>query len=601
LESIAGRFDYIMVDEYQDTNFSQYLILKKLSQWHQNICVVGDDSQSIYAFRGAKIENILNFKKDYPQHHIFRLVQNYRSTKVIVDAANSLIEKNTARIPKECYSMGAEGEKIRLIQAYTEQEEALLIASSILSRIQSERAEYQDFAILYRTNAQSRALEEALRRRNLPYMIYSGNSFFERAEVKDMMAYFKLVVNVNDNESFKRIVNKPARGIGDTSLAALTAAASAHQMPLFKAAYLDDLEKYGLKQAAIKKIREFCDMIKELALKANVQDAYTVAKRIAEDSGLYMFYKLDTSIEGQSRTANVEELVDSVSLFIEEKKNEYAEDLIAEGQISDGSDLAESDYPVVTLCDYLENASLLSAVDVSDEESSNKIALMTAHSSKGLEFPYVFVAGMEENIFPSGGFMASESEIEEERRLFYVAMTRAKKVLQISFASTRTRNGKHESNSPSRFIKEINPRFIANPLSLESDREDDAPKSSFGAWGRKPAAKAAFGGGGYSYGASGPARTEKPSSPARAGEPVRRSEPVPVRRTQVVPKRMSDAEFEPTPVMQLKAGQRIEHNRFGFGNILEITGAMSDLKAKIAFDEHGEKILLLKYAKIRVV
>ena len=601
LESIAGRFDYIMVDEYQDTNFSQYLILKKLSQWHQNICVVGDDSQSIYAFRGAKIENILNFKKDYPQHHIFRLVQNYRSTKVIVDAANSLIEKNTARIPKECYSMGAEGERIRLIQAYTEQEEALLIASSILSRIQSEKAEYQDFAILYRTNAQSRALEEALRRRNLPYMIYSGNSFFERAEVKDMMAYFKLVVNVNDNESFKRIVNKPARGIGDTSLAALTAAASAHQMPLFKAAYLDDLEKYGLKQAAIKKIREFCDMIGQLALKANVEDAYTVAKRIADDSGLYMFYKLDTSIEGQSRTANVEELVDSVSLFIEEKKNEYAEDLIAEGQISDGSDLAESDYPVVTLCDYLENASLLSAVDVSDEESSNKIALMTAHSSKGLEFPYVFVAGMEENIFPSGGFMASESEIEEERRLFYVAMTRAKKVLQISFASTRTRNGKHESNSPSRFIKEINPRFIANPLSLESDGEDDAPKPAFGAWGRKPAAKAAFGGGGYSYGASGPARTEKPSSPARAGEPVRRSEPVPVRRPQVIPKRTSDAEFEPTPVMQLKAGQRIEHNRFGFGNILEITGSMSDLKAKIAFDEHGEKILLLKYAKIRVV
>ena len=601
LESIAGRFDYIMVDEYQDTNFSQYLILKKLSQWHQNICVVGDDSQSIYAFRGAKIENILNFKKDYPQHHIFRLVQNYRSTKVIVDAANSLIEKNTARIPKECYSMGAEGERIRLIQAYTEQEEALLIASSILSRIQSEKAEYQDFAILYRTNVQSRTLEEALRRRNLPYMIYSGNSFFERAEVKDMMAYFKLVVNVNDNESFKRIVNKPTRGIGDTSLAALTAAASAHQMPLFKAAYLDDLEKYGLKQAAIKKIREFCDMIGQLALKANVEDAYTVAKRIADDSGLYMFYKLDTSIEGQSRTANVEELVDSVSLFIEEKKNEYAEDLIAEGQISDGSDLAESDYPVVTLCDYLENASLLSAVDVSDEESSNKIALMTAHSSKGLEFPYVFVAGMEENIFPSGGFMASESEIEEERRLFYVAMTRAKKVLQISFASTRTRNGKHESNSPSRFIKEINPRFIANPLSLETDAEDDAPKSSFGAWGRKPAAKTAFGGGGYSYGASGPARTEKPSSPARAGEPVRRSEPVPVRRPQVIPKRTSDAEFEPTPVMQLKAGQRIEHNRFGFGNILEITGSMSDLKAKIAFDEHGEKILLLKYAKIRVV
>ena len=282
LESIAGRFDYIMVDEYQDTNFAQYLILKKLSQFHHNLCVVGDDSQSIYAFRGAKIENILNFKKDYPDHHIFRLEQNYRSTKVIVDAANSVIAKNSARIPKECYSMGEQGEKIRLIHAYTEQEEALLIASSILTRIQSEKAEYQDFAILYRTNAQSRALEEALRRRNLPYMIYSGNSFFERAEVKDMMAYFKLVVNVNDNESFKRIVNKPARGIGETSLSALTAAASHHGVPLFKAAYADDLENYGLKPAAIKKIREFCNMIKNLTLMSNEKDAHTVAKKIAD-------------------------------------------------------------------------------------------------------------------------------------------------------------------------------------------------------------------------------------------------------------------------------------------------------------------------------
>ena len=471
LESVAGRFDYIMVDEYQDTNFSQYLILKKLSQFHRNICVVGDDSQSIYAFRGAKIENILNFKKDYPDHHIFRLEQNYRSTKVIVDAANSLIARNSARIPKECYSMGAEGEKIRLIQAYTEQEEALLIASAIVGRIHAESAQYQDFAILYRTNAQSRALEEALRRKNLPYMIYSGNSFFERAEVKDMMAYFKLVVNLNDDESFKRIVNKPARGIGDTSLSALTAAASNHELSLFKAAYAEDLEQFGLKPAAVKKIREFCNMIAGLAHKANEQDAYAMAKKIADDSGLYMFYKLDTSIEGQSRTANVEELVDSIKLFIEEKNGEYLEDLQAEGQVSDGVELSESDFPVVTMGDYLENASLLSAVDVSDEESSNKIALMTVHSSKGLEFPYVFVSGMEENIFPSGGFMASESDIEEERRLFYVAMTRAKKVLQLSFASTRLRNGKHESNSPSRFVKEVDSQYIANPLSLLADED----------------------------------------------------------------------------------------------------------------------------------
>ena len=587
LESIAGRFDYIMVDEYQDTNFAQYLILKKLSQFHQNLCVVGDDSQSIYAFRGAKIENILNFKKDYPQHHIFRLEQNYRSTKVIVDAANSVIARNSARIPKECYSLGAQGEKIRLIQAYTEQEEALLIASSILSRIQSERAEYQDFAILYRTNAQSRALEEALRRRNLPYMIYSGNSFFERAEVKDMMAYFKLVVNLNDDESFKRIVNKPARGIGDTSLSALTAAASNHRTSLFKAAYLDDLENFGLKPAAIKKIREFCDMVARLCLRSNKEDAYTVAAAVAMDSGLLMFYKSDTSIEGQSRTANVEELLNSIKIFIEEKHNEYMEEMQAEGMVGDGIELTASDLPVVTLGDYLENVSLLSAVDVSDDESSNKIALMTVHSSKGLEFPYVFVAGMEENIFPSGGFLASESEVEEERRLFYVAMTRAKKVLQLSFSSTRTRNGKHESNSPSRFIKEVDMQYVANPL---SDDSDNAVESS---WSRLSSGGQSRSSGGYRYGSSGPVKSER--------RPVPSQSPAPVRRPQVVPKKIPDAEFEPTPVLQLKAGQRIEHNRFGFGNILEITGSFADLKAKIAFDDHGEKILLLKYAKIRVV
>ena len=603
MESIAGRFDYIMVDEYQDTNFAQYLILKKLSQFHKNLCVVGDDSQSIYAFRGAKIENILNFKKDYPQHHIFRLEQNYRSTKVIVDAANSLIVKNTSRIPKECYSMGAEGEKIKLIQAYTEQEEALLISSSILSRIQAERAQYQDFAILYRTNAQSRALEEALRRRNLPYMIYSGNSFFERAEVKDMMAYFKLVVNVNDDESFKRIVNKPARGIGDTSLSALIAAASHNQMPLFKAAYRDDLENYGLKPAAVKKIREFCDIIGKLCLRANTEDAHKIAVDIAVDSGLHLFYKSDTSIEGQSRTANIEELLNGVKIFIEEKHSEFVEDMQAEGQFGDGDDFSESDLPIVTLGDYLENASLLSAVDVDDEESSNKIALMTVHSSKGLEFPYVFVAGMEENIFPSGGFMASESEIEEERRLCYVAMTRAKKVLQISFAQTRTRNGKHESNSPSRFVREIDPQYLANPHVLRPDDDGSSSAPTSSPWGMKAASKIKFGAGGYSYGSSGPVRGDRqsPSSSGRPAAPIRRQEPAPVRRSQPVPSRVPDAEFEPTPIMQLKVGQRIEHNRFGFGNILEITGAMTDLKAKIAFDDHGEKILLLKYAKIRVI
>ena len=600
LESISGRFDYIMVDEYQDTNFSQYLILKKLSQFHKNICVVGDDSQSIYAFRGAKIENILNFKKDYPEHHIFRLEQNYRSTKTIVEAANSLIARNSARIPKECYSMGEEGEKIRLIQAYTEQEEALLVASSIITRIHSESAQYQDFAILYRTNAQSRALEEALRKRNLPYVIYSGNSFFERAEVKDMMAYLKLAVNLNDDESFKRVVNKPARGIGDTSMTALTAAAAKHQTSLFKAAFADDLEEFGLKNAAVQKIRAFCEMMNRLCIRAFKDDAYTVATAAAMESGLLLFYKSDNSIEGQSRTANVEELLNSVKTYIEEKQNEQFEEMQAEGAVGEGVELTASDFSVVTLSDYLENVSLLSAVDMEDDDdSSNKVTLMTVHSSKGLEFPYVYVTGMEENIFPSGGFLASESEIEEERRLFYVAMTRAKKAVSFSFAQTRTRNGKHESNSPSRFVKEVDAQYIANPLTSAFD-EDDAPEKTFGSgWGRTFQPRS-----GYQYGQSSKPVVERRNIPRQASgrpEPVRRSEPVPLRRPQTVMKRVPDAEFEPTPILQLKAGQRIEHNRFGYGKILEISGNVTDLKAKIAFDEHGEKILILKYAKIRAI
>ena len=577
-QAISERFDYIMVDEYQDTNFSQYLILKKLSQRHQNICVVGDDSQSIYAFRGAKIENILNFKKDYPKHNIFRLEQNYRSTQVIVDAANSLIAKNSARIPKECFSKGDVGEKIRLIQAYTEQEEAMLVASSIVSRIQSVSAQYQDFAILYRTNAQSRALEEALRKRNLPYVIYSGNSFFERAEVKDMMAYLKLAVNVNDDESFKRIVNKPARGIGDTSIAALMAAANEHQTSLFKAAFAEDLETFGLKAAAVKKIREFCEMINQLAVRAQKEDAYDVATALAMHSGLLAFYKSDNSIEGQSRTANVEELLNSVKVCVEEKKNELFEEMQADGEIGEGVELTSADLPVVLLGDFLETTSLLSAVDMEDdEESSNKITMMTVHSSKGLEFPYVFVVGMEENIFPSGGWMISESEVEEERRLFYVAMTRAKKAVAFSFTQTRMRNGKHESNSPSRFIYEVDPQYIANPLTKEREA-GEVKRQSFSTWKKDEAKK--------------PSVTQ-PTRPQPS--------PTPVRRPQVVEKRVADVDFEPTPILQLRAGQRIEHNRFGFGKILEISGSAADLKAKIAFDDHGEKILILKYAKIRLV
>lgn len=595
-DAIRQKFDFIMVDEYQDTNFAQYLILKKLASVHRNICVVGDDSQSIYAFRGAKIENILNFQKDYPDNRTFRLEQNYRSTKTIVEAANSVIARNSARIPKKCFSAGDEGERIRLIQAYTEQEEALLISSSIVSRIQSSHAQYQDFAILYRTNSQSRAIEEALRRRNLPYVIYSGNSFFERAEVKDMMSYLKLAVNPNDDESFKRVVNKPARGIGDTSLAALNAAATEKGMPLLRASFEEDLDRYGLKKAAADRIRSFSSMMLGFWKRASEEDAHSLAVAIAMESGLLMSFKGDTSIEGQSRAANVEELLNSVKSYIEERHSEEFEEMQADGLIDEGDVMTSSDFSPVRLSDFLENISLLSAVDMENgDETNNKISLMTVHSSKGLEFPYVFIAGMEENLFPSGGSMASESDIEEERRLFYVAMTRAKKAVMISFAATRMRNGKHESNSPSRFVREIDRKYIENPLQDEDFRPLASSDSPSGRWSRLSGGKESGSQGkspqkGYSYGASSAPVKETRHTVTPFRKPV-----------QPVAARTPEADFEPTPVMELRAGQRIEHNRFGFGKILDITGDAGDLKARISFDSHGEKILLLKYAKVRVV
>lgn len=571
LAAISDRFSYIMVDEYQDTNYAQYLILKKLAQFHHNICVVGDDSQSIYAFRGAKIENILNFKKDYPECHIFRLERNYRSTTTIVDAANSLIEHNDGRIPKKCYAVGGAGDKIKLLKAYTEQDEAVSIVSEIISRMRQEQCRYKDFAILYRTNSQSRVLEEQLRRRNIPYMIYSGNSFFDRAEVKDMMAYFKLVVNPSDDESFRRVVNKPARGIGDTTFRLVESAAAAAGVPLFEAA---------LKVA---KVVPFCTMIKGLSEMVSTTDAHELAVMIAEKSGLYASYKADTSIEGLSRVSNLDELLNSVSSFIEEREME------AEG--------ADEPLGTVTLDDFLENVSLLSNVDVSEGDEDNKVALMTVHSAKGLEFPYVFVAGMEENLFPSLSMLATKQNLEEERRLFYVAVTRAGKALSLSFAGTRMRNGKHESNSPSRFIKEIDPSYIENPLD-EADFDDSGVRHEWGGFGSR------FTGGRLDriqssspgdYGKSSRVmyeRRERPvgkaaAFPARQAGPSRPSLPEP------------DPDFKGVDMTQLRVGERIEHNRFGAGTILNLSGTAPDMKAHIKFDLHGEKLLLLKYAKIR--
>ena len=580
LDAIAGRFSYILVDEYQDTNMAQYLILRKLAAGHKNLCVVGDDSQSIYGFRGAQITNILNFQ----------LERNYRSTRNIVNAANTLIAHNEGRIPKNCVSMGDEGEKIHLVRAYTELEEAQQIASAILSRMREEKAEYEDFAILYRTNAQSRALEEQLRRRNIPYVIFSGNSFFERAEVKDLMAYFKLAVNPNDDESFRRVVNKPARGIGDTSLNALAAAARANGLSLFRAASLPSLDEFGLRGAAIGKIRAFCTMMEKAGAEAVAGDAYDAAMGLASESGLYLFYKADSSIEGQSRFANVQELLDSVKAYEEQVQGDYVNTLLEDGAVTDASEIPAAQLPRVTLGEYLENVALLSNVDVAEDETRNRVALMTVHTAKGLEFPYVFVAGMEENLFPSGGWLVSPADLEEERRLFYVAITRAKRAVSLSFAETRMRNGKHESNAPSRFLRELAPQYLDHPL-----RRGD--------FTAQPAARPE--GEGFSWRASRPsAQPPRPSTSFQRPSPqstasFQRPSPQPSRTVLHDKPPVIDPDFVPDPMSSFSVGDAIEHNRFGAGKVLEISGKVPDLKARILFERYGEKLLLLKFAKIR--
>jgi len=608
---ISSRFDYIMIDEYQDTNSAQYQIMRLLTQRNHNICVVGDDSQSIYAFRGARIENILNFRKDYPESRIFRLEQNYRSTRTIVDAANTLIEKNSGRIPKNCFSEGENGEKIRIIKAFGDKEEALLVVSSISDRIQSAHARYEDFAILYRTNSQSRALEEVLRRRNIPYVIYSGNAFFDRAEVKDIMACLKFAVNLNDDESFKRIVSNHAKGIGETSLKALAAAAAANNVSLFVAMCREDLENYGLKPAAIARIRSYFKPFFGFYQSVATTDAYELALKIVNETGVYADFKQDNSIEGMSRTENVEELLNSVKAFVEERHNDDFEEIqmTAEGEV----EYRESELPVVTLGAFLENISLLAAIDMgSEEDSTNKVALMTVHSSKGLEFPYVYITGMEENLFPSCGDFAASSELEEERRLFYVAVTRAKVAVTLSYAQSRMKNGETKNNPPSRFLKEIDSKYLLNPVG----EEDSAAGGDFPAFWRRGGSGSAdrpsypssdrpgtpgYGGRSDSRQSYGrPSERRAPAAPASSGfsRPAPPEAPRPIKS---VPPRVPDSDFIPSPISDLRAGQRVEHNRFGKGTIEKLWKDGSEMKATIKFDEYGIKMLIVRFAKIRIV
>ena len=543
-EKLRGRFSHILVDEFQDTNYAQYLIVKRLSQTHRNLCVVGDDAQSIYSFRGAKIENILNFRKDYPEAVEFRLEENYRSTQTIVSAANSLIARNSMQLKKECFSNAATGEKIEVVKAYTDQEEAFLLASSIVSKIYATKCSYSEFAVLYRTNAQSRAVEEALRKRSLPYKIFGGHSFYERAEVKDLISYLRLMLNPKDDEAFRRVINVPARGIGDTTVGRLSAAAVAGGVSIWEALSSGDVSSFGIRDTMLSKIGDFCRLISEMREKAQNGNAYDVATELFVRSGYAEYLKSDTSVEGQARYENVEELFNSIKAFTEERESE--------------SVLMENEEISASLESYLENISLMSAVDENNkDEDSNKVSLMTIHSAKGLEFSHVYIIGMEENLFPSANSGSKESEIEEERRLMYVAITRAKESVTLSYAQSRFRWGSHVNNPPSRFLREIDPKYLNWP-DLER-KEGIAGKNLVAISDR----------GNYNhYGAINKA---------------------------------PDSTFVADPVSKLKEGQQIEHDRFGFGQLIKIEGDPLNLRAIVDFQQGGRKILLLKYAKLRVV
>lgn len=487
LAKYQEQFRYILVDEYQDTNFAQYVIIRQLGARHGNVCVVGDDAQSIYSFRGAKIENILRFQQDFPGAKLFKLEQNYRSTQTIVNAANCVIEKNQRQIRKKSFSAAEKGEKIRVLKAYTDKEESSLIASDIYTTVRTRGAQYSDIAILYRTNAQSRALEEALRNRNIPYKIYGGMSFYQRKEVKDLLAYVRLVVNPRDDEALRRIINTPARGIGEVTLNKIAAAAATHNMSMWEAVSTLGVSEIGLSGAAANKVAQFAKMIGELSEMRATTEAYTLGLEIATRSGLIGTYKMQQTPESISALENIEELLNSIRSYVEEQERAVAESTAADEAPTPG---------MIQIDEWLQNIALLTDMDNEKPEEFNKVTLMTVHSAKGLEFEYVYIAGLEENLFPSLMSLGSPEGLEEERRLFYVALTRAKRAAVLSFAESRFKWGEMTFSRPSRFLGEIDPCYLDVQFDLDCDPEEDEDSAS--TYGR---AAGGYGRGSHTYGA----------------------------------------------------------------------------------------------------
>jgi DNA helicase-2/ATP-dependent DNA helicase PcrA len=549
LAKYADKFQYILVDEYQDTNFAQYLIVKMLGQKHHNLCVVGDDAQSIYSFRGANIQNILNFKKDYPECKTFKLEQNYRSTQNIVNAANSLIAKNRGQLHKTCFSAGNEGEKIRVLQCATDHEEGYRIAGSIYDRYYADRAQYSDFAILYRTNAQSRIFEDALRHKNIPYRIYAGTSFYQRKEIKDLLAYMRLIVNHKDNEAFKRIVNYPKRGIGDTTIEYIESAAAQKGESMWDTILSLTPDQCGITGAAYRKIAAFLLMIEEMCNKASALNAYDLAKTVAAKSGILDDLRSEKNAANISREENVEELLNSIKVFCESYQEENGEE------------------PQIT--QYLETVSLLTDSDTDKDTDRNSVTLMTVHSAKGLEFEYVYVVGLEEGLFPNQNTYTTEQNLEEERRLFYVALTRAKQVATLSFAQSRMKWGKTMPCTYSRFVKELDPHYL--DVAMESYRSaatrNDDDDYSF-AYRKKPTVTA--------------------NMPPTSSSNFKRVQESSARNANYA-------------TGQIQVGSTVAHERFGTGTVVALDAADSNTRATINFAVAGTKVLLLKFAKLAVI
>ena len=575
----VDKFHFVLVDEYQDTNFAQQAIVYQLTKERQKVCVVGDDAQSIYSFRGANIDNILNFQSQYTDAKLFKLEQNYRSTQLIVQAANSLIKRNERQIPKNVFSKNEHGEKLQLKPAYSDREEAMIVTQDIKRLRRQEHCDWSDFAILYRTNAQSRSFEEQMRKDNIPYRIYGGLSFYQRKEIKDVIAYFRLIANPNDEEAFKRIVNYPARGIGDTTVGKIIQTAQTYGVSLWQVIKEPVLFPMDVSKGTMTKIQAFRELIEGWIARVTTEDAYTLGHDIIMNSGISKDIYSGRNPEDISRQENLEEFLSGMQDFVESRREE---------------DMGDEVY----LPDFLQEVALLTDLDSDEGDSNDKVTLMTIHSAKGLEFPTVFIVGLEENIFPSPMCTNSMRELEEERRLLYVAITRAEKHCIMTCAQNRFRYGRMEYDTPSRFIRDIDPEL------LEVQSETGGGKPSFGG--------SSFGG--SSYGGSRspewmqnprPVATQFKADPKpRVVAPRQPEKPVDpfgsnFKRVYnaVAPRPMAT---DPSP-SDLREGCKIEHQRFGVGTVMKIEGTGENTKATVAFRNAGTKQLLLKFAKFKII